>query len=71
MQVTASSGRLDAPHASPALFKPARCQRRKLAKTVAMSKPVADAPTVNTVPKPITSVLQDLTPFEGLPSLGS
>ena len=31
---------------------------------------VAEAPRVNLVPKPVTSVLHDLTRFHGLPSLG-
>lgn len=37
----------------------------------ANSAAVAAAPTVDMVPKPMTSVLQDLTSFKGLPSLGT
>lgn len=31
---------------------------------------VAEAPRVDLIPKPVTSVLQDLSRFHGLPSLG-
>lgn len=66
------------PRIRPVLSGHARRQTRRQQKSLvlAVSQPaaksaaVASAPTVDMVPKPMTSVLQDLTSFKGLPSLG-
>ena len=63
----------------PAQLLPSRCReaRRQLntailaqGKAAVSAAAVAEAPRVNLVPKPVTSVLNDLAPFLQLPSLG-
>lgn len=48
-----------------------RCSLIVARQESAKAAAVATAPSTNLVPKPVTSVLSDLAPFKGLPSLGT